>query len=108
MQVKCICQQCTVANLALGPRAHKPSQLGMELPCPLSGLVLKTTEGLELALNCQQPLDRGGAERANQFVFKVRVAHEKSERLRARATEVRSKPHALEIAPKVPFFVCVD
>ena len=71
----------------------------MALPCTLSGLVLKAAERLELALNSKQPLDRGGAERADQFVFEVRVAHEKSKRLRARATEVRSKPHALETAP---------
>src|SRR2546427_2978971 len=63
---------------------------------------------LELALNSKQPLDRGGAKRADQFVFEVRVAHEKSKRLRARATEVRFKPHALETAPKVLFLVCVD
>ena len=80
----------------------------MVLPCTLSGLVLKAAERLELALNSKQPLDRVGAKRADQFVFEVRVAHEKSKRLRARSMEVRSKSHALETAPKVPFFVRVD
>jgi len=31
-QVKCVRQQCAVANLAPGPRAHEPPQLGMALP----------------------------------------------------------------------------
>src|SRR5271155_385416 len=107
-QVKCVCQQRAVANLAPGPRAHEPPQLGMALPCTLSGLVLKAAERLEFALNSKQPLDRGGAKRADQFVFEVRVTNEKSKRLRARTTEVRSKPYALEIAPKVLFLFCVD
>ena len=107
-QVKCVRQQCAVANLAPGPRAHEPPQLGMALPCTLSGLVLKAAERLELALNSKQPLDRWGAKRADQFVFEVRVTHEKSKRFRIRATEVRSKPHALETTPKVLFIVCVD
>ena len=80
-QIKCVCQQCAVANLAPGPRAHEPPQLGMAFPCTLSGLVLKAAERLELALNSKQPLDRGNAKRADQFVFEVRVAHEKSKRL---------------------------
>src|SRR5258706_5122582 len=80
----------------------------MAFPCTLSGLILKAAETLELALNSKQLLDRGGAKRADQFVFEVRVAHEKSKRLRARATKVRSQPHALETAPKVLFLVCVD
>ena len=50
----------------------------------------------------------GIAKRADQFVLEIRVAHEKSKRLRTRATEVRSKPNALETAPKVLFLVCVD
>src|SRR5579864_3362794 len=108
VQVKCIGQQCAVANLAPGPRAHEPPQLGMVLPRTLSGMVLKAAEGLEFALNCKQPLDRGSPERAYQFVFEVRLAHEKSKRLRAQATEVRSQPHALEIAPKLLFLLCVD
>ena len=80
----------------------------MPFPRTLSGLVLKSAEGLELALNRKQPLDRGDAKRADKFVFEVRVAHEKSKRLRARATEVHSKTHALETPPKVSFLVCVD
>ncbi len=108
IQVKCACQQCAVANLAPGLRAHEPPQLGVGLPCTLSGLVLKAAERFELALDTKQPLDRGDAKRADQFVFEVRVAHEKSKRLRARATEVRSKPHALETATKVLFLVCID
>jgi hypothetical protein len=107
-QVKCVYQQCAVANLAPGPRAHEPPQLGMAIPSTLGGLVLKAAERIEFALNSKQPLDRGSAKRANQFVFEVRVANEKSKRLRGRATEIRSKPHALEIAPKVLFLVCVD
>ena len=107
-QVKRVCQQCAIANLAPSSRAHEPPQLGMTLPCTLSRLVLKAAEGLKFALNSKQPLDRGGAERADQFVFKVRVAHEESKRLRAQATEVRSKPHALKIVPKLLFLVCVD
>ena len=63
-QVKCVCQQCAVANLAPGPRAHEPPQLGMALPCRLSGLVLKAAERLELALHSKQLLDRGSAKRA--------------------------------------------
>ena len=58
-QVKCVCQQCAVANLAPGPRAHEPPQLGMALPCTLGGLVLKAAERLEFALNRKQSLGRG-------------------------------------------------
>ena len=80
----------------------------MVLPCTLSGLVLKAAKGLEVALSSKQPLDRGHAKRSDQFVFEVRVAHEESKRLHARAAEVRSKPHALETAPKVLFLVGVE
>src|SRR4030095_6385150 len=54
-QVNCVYQQCAVANLAPRPRTHEPPQLGMALPCTLSGLLLKAAERLELALNSKQP-----------------------------------------------------
>ncbi len=59
-------------------------------------LLLVGTERPELALRGEDALDGLGAERADQLVLEIGVAHVEAEALHVFAREVRAEPGALE------------
>ena len=70
-QVERVGQHLPVVDLAARPGAHEASQLLLPGPVALRGLAAERAERPELALPGDEPLDRGGAEGADQLVFQV-------------------------------------
>jgi carbonic anhydrase len=62
---------------------------------------LQRTEGTELALRVDDALDGGGAERADQLVLEVGVAHVEAEALHLGSPEVGAEAGSLEPAPEL-------
>src|SRR5467141_2440537 len=72
-------QDSPVTDLAARTDAQETLQLLLAGPVALGGLAAEGTERPELALRGDDPLDRGGAEGADQLVFQVGDAHVEAE-----------------------------
>jgi len=64
-------------------------------------LLLQRSEGTQLALLVDQPLDRGRAESTDQFVLQIGVAQVEAERFHPRSVEVVAEAGASQATPKV-------
>ena len=90
-----------VVDLAAGPGAHEASQLLLPGPVALRGLAAEGAERPELALPGDEPLDRGGAEGADQLVFQVGDAHVEAEPFGVVAGQHGAEARAGQAAPEV-------
>jgi hypothetical protein len=98
-EVERVDQQHSILEL---PVPHEASQLFLDRPFPVRGLLLVGAESLELPLRREHFLHRGRAERAGQLVLEVDVARVEAKRLEVGAGEGRAEAGSLEAAPEVP------
>ena len=78
-------------------------KLLFDRPLLLRGLVLKNPERFQVAPGIDDVLDGFGAERADQFVLKVRDEHEEAKGCEVRGAEIGAEPCTFEATPKVSF-----
>jgi hypothetical protein len=103
-KVQRVDEQGCVLHLSAATGAEEaPKLLLIGLPL-LRGLLLEGPERSKLPLSIDDPYHGGRTERADQLVLQVRDAHEETESLHIRASEVGAEAGSLEAAPEVALF----
>ena len=97
-EVERLDEQPCVADLAI---RHEAAQLLLEGARAVGLLLLVRAERAQLAVRLEDRLDQGRAERADELVLEVELAHVETERLHARASQVGAEPRSLEAAPEL-------
>ena len=93
-------EQAGVSGLAAGTSAHEPPKLRLTGPSALRRLLLEPAKRAKLSLVPDHLLDRGGTQRADQFVLQVSDAHEETVALQADPARQRSQAGPLQTSPE--------
>ena len=98
LEVECLDHDARVTELAASAATHEPSQLLFGRAAAPRRHLLERPKAMQITVGLEELLDRRRAQRANQLVLEVRVAHIEPKLLQfaaeARAFE-RSAEHGL-------------
>src|SRR5262249_41571378 len=108
IQVQRLDHQPCIQGLAPGPRADKAAQVLQLCAVSLGGLPLQAAEGSKLTLTLYNPFDPFYAQRANELVLEVGVAHIEAQPLHVFAPRVGAVAGSLESAPEIVLLTDVD